>query len=116
MGVKITFDKNACAARIKAAAEGEALFITSKQVLDNCNYYCKQDQGTLIASSLTHSIPEKGKLIWQTPYAKKQYYLQTASKDPNQNASWMWCHTAKAEHLEKWKETFQKYFKEDLKK
>ena len=43
MSVTVKFDKEACIARIKNAAEGEALFITSEQVLKDCNYYCKQD-------------------------------------------------------------------------
>lgn len=74
MSVTVKFDKEACIARIKNAAEGEALFITSKQVLKDSNKYCPKDQGTLISSSLTNSQPEKGKLVWKTPYARHLYY------------------------------------------
>lgn len=116
MSVTVRFDKNTCAARIKKAAEGMALCVVSEQVLKDCNYYCKQDQGTLISSSITHSQPEKGRLIWKTPYAKKQYYLQTASREQNPNASWMWCHKAKAEHSKEWQKVFNTAFKNEMRK
>lgn len=116
MSVTVKFDKAACMARVKGAAEGKALLIASEQVLKDCNYYCKQDQGTLITSSITHSQLEKGKLIWKTPYAKKQYYLQTANTDVNSNASWMWCHKAKAAHSKEWKKVFDTVFKNEMRK
>lgn len=82
--------------------------ILSQQVLVDCNYYCKQDQGGLINSSLTSSYTEKGELIWDTPYAKKQYYLGTANKDANENASKMWCHKARARFGKDWSKQTQK--------
>lgn len=108
--VTVSFDKNAVKAKIKAA-EGKALFITTEQALEDCNIYCKQDQGTLIASSQTASKPEKGQLIWDTPYARKQYYLKPASKVPNPQAEWMWAHKAHTEHGKDWKGTYEKAFK-----
>lgn len=114
MSFTVRFDRTACAARIRTAAEGRALLITSEQVLKDCNYYCKQDQSGLINSSLIHSQPEKGKLIWKTPYAKRQYYLNSASTDVNPNASWMWCHKAKARWGKDWQKMYNKAFKEDL--
>lgn len=116
MSVTVKFDKAACIERIRGAAEGKALLIASEQVLKDCNYYCKQDQGTLISSSITHSQLEKGKLIWKTPYAKKQYYLQTAHSDVNSNASWMWCHKAKAAHSKEWKKVFDTVFRNEMRK
>lgn len=116
MSVTVKFDKAACIERIRGAAEGKALLIASEQVLKDCNYYCKQDQGTLISSSITHSQLDKGKLIWKTPYAKKQYYLQTAHSDVNSNASWMWCHKAKAAHSKEWKKVFDTVFRNEMRK
>ena len=116
MGFTVKFDKYACAARIRNAAEGRALLITSEQVLKDCNYYCKQDQGTLIDSSIIHSLTDKCTLVWKGPYAKKQYYLKSASTDVNPNASWMWCHKAKARWGKDWQKVYEKYFKESLKR
>lgn len=116
MSVTVKFDKAACMERIRGAAEGKALLIASEQVLKDCNYYCKQDQGTLISSSITHSQLEKGRLIWKTPYAKRQYYLQTANTDVNSNASWMWCHKAKAAHSKEWRKVFDTAFKNEMRK
>lgn len=64
----------------------KAQYAMSQQALKDCNYYCKQDQDGLISSSIMHSDLENGALIWKTPYAKKQYYLDSACKDKNPNA------------------------------
>ena len=75
----------------------------ASEVLNDCNQYCKEDTGMLIASSYIHSDLDKGKLIWQTPYAKKQYWdIRTAYKTVNPGASWRWCEVAKKKHLKQW--------------
>lgn len=64
----------------------KAQYAMSQQALKDFNYYCKQDQDGLISSSIMHSDLENGVLIWKTPYAKKQYYLDSSCKDKNPNA------------------------------
>lgn len=112
MRVTVTFDKEAVKMRLKAA-NGKALCITSEQALEDCNYYCKEDQEGLINSSLTASEPEKVKLVWEEPYARKQYYLDSASHDKNPNAQKMWAHKAHSVHGKKWLEIFRKAFKKE---
>lgn len=81
----------------------QGLEMLSSQILKDCNMYCKEDTGMLIASSMIHSKLKEGLLIWQTPYAARQYYeIQTAYKDVNANASWRWCEVAKSLHLAEW--------------
>ena len=80
----------------------------SNQVLEDCNYFCKQDQKGLIDSSIIHSDLESGQLVWATEYAQKQYYLRTASRDMNANASWMWCHKAYNTFGDDWQLLLQK--------
>ena len=36
-------------------AMDKAIFATSEQALKDCNYFCKQDYGALILSSVIHS-------------------------------------------------------------
>lgn len=87
----------------------------SSEILANCNEYCKEDTGALILSSWIHSKLEKGLLVWQTPYAKRQYYaIRTAHKDKNSNASWKWCQKAKEKYKDKWNQLAQKAFEENL--
>ncbi len=106
MSVTTNFDRQMTLVRL-ARATDNAIKDVSKQVLKDCNYYCKQDQGVLVESSETHSYLEKGLLIWQEPYARKQYYLRTTSKQPNINAEWMWCHKAKSVNKEEWQRVMQ---------
>ena len=110
---KVTIDIRAVRSRIDNASS-KALFITSQQALKDCNYYCKQDQSGLINSSITHSDFENGKLIWKTPYAKRQYYLDAVNKDKNPNACKMWAHKAKAVHSKEWNKIMQAAFKNCL--
>lgn len=109
--VRVSLDLNSTVQRMKEASD-KAIYTTSQQALKDCNYFCKQDQGTLISSSQTHSDFEKGRLVWHTPYARKQYYLRQTTKDVNSNAEWMWAHKAAAQHKEDWKAVFQQAFKQ----
>lgn len=113
MSVHINIDREAIILRIKQA-KSQALTITSNEALKDCNYYCKEDQEGLINSSLIHSEPEKGILRWDTPYAKRQYYLSSVNKDKNIHASKMWAHKARAKHGDEWKEKFERAFKGGL--
>ncbi len=115
MAVTVKFDKNAVKMRLLGATK-KAIIATSTQALKDSNYYCKEDQEGLINSSITHSDFEKGLLIWKTPYAKMQYYLDSASKDKNPNAQKMWAHKAHSVHGKEWLETMCKEFKKGARK
>ena len=102
MSVQINIDGNKIQAKIDNAWES-GLEMLSSQVLRDCNRYCKEDTGMLIMSSLIHSDLKKGRLVWQTPYAARQYYeIRTSYHDVNAEASWRWCEVAKNNHLERW--------------
>ena len=102
MAVKINFVKEHAMAKIMDTFNAN-LEELSSEILNDCNQYCKEDTGTLIASSLIHSDLKNGKLIWQTPYARRQYWeIRTAYKTVNPNASWRWCEVAKKRHLNQW--------------
>lgn len=102
MSVKIQIDGNKIAAKIDNAWKS-GLEMLSSEILKDCNYYCKEDTGMLIMSSFIHSRLREGLLIWQTPYAARQYYeIRTAYKDVNHNATWRWCEEAKNRHKDEW--------------
>lgn len=107
--VRVTLNKQAVLQRLTEQHK-KAQMAMSQQALKDCNYYCKQDQDGLINSSITHSDFESGVLKWQTPYARKQYYLDSACKDKNPNAQKMWAHKAASEHKEDWRMIYEKVF------
>ena len=108
MPVKIIVSENSIKAKIDDSWK-KGLAMLSSEVLKDCNLYCKMDTGALIASSYVHSKLAEGKLIWQTPYAARQYYaIQTAYKDKNPNASWKWCEKAKRLHVKDWRRQAQR--------
>ena len=62
----------------------------TESVIEYGNEYVKEDQGILKDSAFISSRPKDGLAIWDTPYAKKQYYTGTPSHDVNPQASLMW--------------------------
>jgi hypothetical protein len=102
MAVKININGDHIIAKIDNHYSNHMEMLSS-QILRDCNYFCKEDTGMLIMSSLIHSDLKKGRLIWRTPYAARQYYeIQTAYKDVNNNASWRWCEVAKSQRGKNW--------------
>lgn len=82
----------------------KAKFIVSQQVLKDSNHYIPADTWNLRDSSVTNSNFEDGKLIWNTPYARKLYYGvgTNFSHDKNTNAQGEWFEKAKSVHLQEW--------------
>lgn len=114
MPVRINVPKHAIEAKVQNAWD-KGLPYLSEEILNDCNLYCKQDNGMLIASSLAHSRPQQGLLIWQTPYARRQYWaIKTAIPDVNPRASWKWCEVAKRKHMEQWQRQAQRLMEMNL--
>ena len=107
MSVKVKIDGDKIHYKIDRAIKS-GMGMLSSQILKDCNKYCKEDTGMLIVSSYIHSDLDNGKLVWQTPYAARQYYeIRTAYKDVNSNATWRWCEVAKENHKERWAQQAQ---------
>lgn len=102
MAVRIQINENSIKAKIDNTwANG--LEMLCSQILKDCNLYCKEDTGMLIMSSYIHSRLKDGILIWNTPYAARQYYeIPTANHDVNSNATWRWAEVAKQNHASVW--------------
>lgn len=113
--IKITIDKKNVSLRISAASR-RATEIVATQALKDCNDYCKHDQGILIASSLSSSELTKGLLVWDTPYAKRQYYLDNTNNNINPNAQKMWCEKARTVKGKNWQNVYQEAFERFMEK
>ena len=107
--VTVTIDRSRVEARIKA---GKMAMVSAvaEQALADCNYFAKRDQGTLIESSQTASDIESGLLVWNTPYARRQYYTGAPSLEQNPNASILWCEEAHDHFGQDWEKIAQKAF------
>ena len=102
MSVKFNISERNIQVKIDNVWEN-GLEMLSSQILKDCNRFCKEDTGMLIMSSYIHSDLKHGKLVWQTPYAARQYYeIPTAYKDVNSDASWRWCEVAKQLYKADW--------------
>lgn len=107
MAVKMEINGDTIKYKIDRAIKN-GMGMLSSEILRDCNKYCKEDTGALIISSYVHSRLDEGLLIWQTPYAARQYYeIRTAYPDVNSQASWRWCEVAKNNHLDKWQRQAQ---------
>lgn len=102
MSVKIIVNEHTIQAKIDNNWKS-GLEMLSSEILRDCNKYCKEQSGVLIMSSYIHSKLNEGKLIWNTPYAARQYYeIPTAYTNVNSNATWRWCEVAKSNHRDRW--------------
>lgn len=50
-----------------------AVTYVANELLRKSEPYIPFDTGMLRDSGISHSVPEQGKLIWKTPYAKAQW-------------------------------------------
>ena len=102
MSVKIKINEQGIKATIDSTWHNGVEMLAS-QILRDCNEFCKEDTGMLIMSSYIHSKLKEGLLIWNTPYAARQYYaIETAYKSPNHNATWRWVEVARNRYHERW--------------
>ena len=114
MPVRIDIKPGTVTAHVMGAWK-KGLALLSNEILNDCNQYVKWDSGDLMASSLTNSKLSEGKLIWQKPYAKRQYWeIKTAYKIPNPNATWKWCEVAKKRCIDRWQQQAQKILEMNL--
>ena len=86
MPVRIQIDPNKVGLKVEGAWK-ESLFPLSSQILGDCNQYVKVDQHTLEESSGTASDLRNGRLVWDTPYAKRQYWAIQTSLTPAERGS-----------------------------
>ena len=111
MSVQIRISPAQVSARVSTAWNA-GLAALSEEILADCNEYCKEDRGTLIASSLVHSLPSEGKLVWQTPYARRQYWEIRTSLTPGR--TFKWCETAKRKNNGRWLRLAERGLRENL--
>ena len=108
MPTLIKINKDAIVARVQNAWE-KGLPQLTEDIMNDCNQYCKEREGALKASAEEHSLPKEGKIIWQTPYARRQYWeIRTAHTDKNPQATWKWAEVAKRNHKSQWERQAQR--------
>ena len=111
MPVKIQIDPHHTAAKVQKAWD-DALPLICEEILADCNKFVKEDQGTLRKSSQWASDLPHGQLVWDTAYAKRQYWEIKTSLTAGR--TWRWCETAKANHFDEWQAKAQKEFTDHL--
>lgn len=130
ISTRVTFDKKAAAARIRAVAE-DALTAMGNQAIMDTTQYVPRDQGTLQQSGLTSSDLRahdmKFDLRWETPYAQYLWHGEVMYGNPTSRtygpeklsftsalAREEWAKYAREVHGEDWKLVYQKALKEGL--
>lgn len=106
--IKIDFDYGKIRAKINAGLE-RAQKKLDAQVVNDSNYYCPLKGSALQKSAIENTVIGSGRIIWKTPYARKQYYGVNFdhSKSSNPNATAKWFETAKARKMEQWQKLVQ---------
>ena len=112
MPVRVNISPETVMAHVMGAWN-KALFALTTEILADCNDYCKRSPNhTMRDSSLIHSKPAEGLMVWETPYARRQYWeIQTALTP---GTTWRWVETAKGKHKDRWDALAQKGVKDNL--
>lgn len=130
ISMRVTFDKKAAAARIRAVAN-DGLTVMGNQAVKDVTQYVPEDQGTLQSSGLARSSREaenmKFDLRWSTPYAQYLWHGDVMHGNPTNRtygpdkisftsalAREEWAKYAKEVHGENWKKIYQAALKEGL--
>ena len=110
--MKIQINKAEVQGKIMGAWERNLPALTEERLAD-CNEYVKRSPNhTMRDSSLIHSKPSEGLIVWETPYARRQYWeIQTALTP---GTTWRWIETAKRKHLTRWQRLAQKGVNDNL--
>lgn len=109
--MRMTIDQNAVKAKIEDAWKKGLPLLTS-EVLRGCNEFCKLDKGGLRASAWSSSRFDEGVIVWNTPYARRQYYGIPTAYEPG--TCWQWCEAAKGKYAAQWEEQAQRLMEMNL--
>lgn len=113
------FKFTAAKPQVVSKAFERALFAAKEQILTDCNTYVKHLEGALEDSSHESSFVRGTTLclVWNTPYAKRQWYTGKPSDTSlrfHPKASIMWAVKAEAEYGKDWQKILQKGFTNNL--
>ena len=119
ISTRVTFDKKAAAARIRAVAN-DVLTVMGNQALKDVTQYVPLDQGTLQSSGLSSSDRAahdmKFDLRWSTPYAQYLWHGDVMYGNPTSRTYGPEKLSFTREvHGEDWKKVYQAALKEGLK-
>lgn len=99
--VNVAFDNKALKKLLKT--NESAMRDLCALILAHSNKYIPKQTGALEKSGTIHSYIGKGEIVWEAPYAHKQYYFfPNKRKNRNPFASGKWFECAKSKHLKNW--------------
>ena len=113
MAFQVVTNKAQVKARIDGAMQ-PAIAALTEQVIADSNEFCRVDTGALADSTLRASEPQKGRAVWDTPYARRAYFTGSPSRDKNPSAALMWVEKARSQYGNEWEKLANKQFKEHL--
>ena len=88
----------------------KALFAAREQILTDCNYYVRVDQGILRDTAYTLQDGLSLDIVWPQSYAQRVYYTGNPSTAVNPNASLQWAQKAADSFGGDWQGILQKGF------
>lgn len=92
----------------------KARYQLATQILADANKHVRADSWELKRSSERASVPAKGELVWDTPYAKKVYYTGVPSHDENPDAELMWVQVARDRYSDDWLVVFKNLAEQEV--
>lgn len=115
MKIEVNFDEKKEEDKIKQSVHlTQAKF--DAQVLKDSNRFCPFKTGAMFKSAIIATKLGSGEIIWDTEYAREQYYSHpNKSHQQNPNATMMWFETAKVRYSKDWEVLAQNEFSKNFK-
>jgi hypothetical protein len=102
MKVEVKIFSDRIRSKVKASKE-RAQKVLDITVIKDSSRFVPFETGTLEKSAMESSRIGSGLVVYNTPYAKRQYYGQFEhGKNKHPHATRLWFEAAKAENLDKW--------------
>ena len=110
--VKLNLNIPATVKRLDPRFQRAQMFLDN-EVIKDCTPYVPMRDGNLYRSAMTGSKIGSGKIVYNTPYARRMYYGLSFrfSKDKHPQACAQWFEKAKAVFLKAWIDGVSKIIK-----
>lgn len=80
----------------------EAQKFLDSEVLRTTTPYVPHRTGTLINSGIMGTVPGTGEVVWNEPYAARQYYGTSESRPYDSQRGSRWFERSKIDHKDEW--------------
>lgn len=106
MGVTLNIDMSGAISKLSGANMMRGQYAMGNQILSDSNQFVPRKEGSMRATG--HLEGDASQIVWNTPYARRQFYAPDGWKYSTPGTGPRWDLKAKEIYLNDWKQAFVK--------